>query len=191
MNPTEPASLEPFREALMALQRLLRRYDDRGAVIGGIAASLLGAPRFTDDIDAVFLLSLQDVPAFLDAARAEGLASRIEDAPAFARRTRVLLLRHEASGTPVDISLGVLPFELEMVERARTQAFGNLALRLPTPEDLIITKAIASRPKDLEDIRAIAARHPVLDRGRIEAWVTAFAEVLETPDLWQQVKALL
>lgn len=38
-----------------------------------------------------------------------------------------------------------------MVERAGTKSFANLSLRLPTPEDLIVMKAIAHRPKDLED----------------------------------------
>jgi len=59
------------------------------------------------------------------------------------------------------------------------------------PEDLIILKAIASRPKDLEDIRNIALTYPDMDRARIEYWVREYAELLETPDLWEQTKALL
>jgi hypothetical protein len=66
-----------------------------------------------------------------------------------------------------------------------------LRLRLPTPEDLIIMKAIAHRPKDLEDIRTIADKYPNLDVKRIEKWVKAFGEVLETPELWNLINSLL
>jgi hypothetical protein len=38
------------------------------------------------------------------------------------------------------------------VERSKLYQIGPLALRLPTPEDLIILKAVAHRPKDLLDI---------------------------------------
>lgn len=78
-----------------------------------------------------------------------------------------------------------------MVARSSTKSFANLSIRLPTPEDLIIMKAIAHRPKDLEDIRTIAEKYPNLDMKRIEEWVKAFGDALERPDLWHQVKSLL
>jgi hypothetical protein len=40
--------------------------------------------------------------------------------------------------------------------------------RLPTPEDLMILKSVAHRPKDLPDITEIASRHPDLDGAGIE-----------------------
>jgi hypothetical protein len=49
-------SLEPFRAAIESLQRLLHKFDERGVIIGGIAVGFLGKPRFTADIDAVFLI---------------------------------------------------------------------------------------------------------------------------------------
>jgi hypothetical protein len=85
----------------------------------------------------------------------------------------------------------MLPFEEEMVERASIKVFANLSACLPTPEDLIIMKAIAHRPKDYEDIRTIVDKHPNLDHRRIENWVTSFAEVLELPDLWNEIKQIL
>ena len=36
------------------------------------------------------------------------------------------------------------------------------------PEDLIIMKAIAHRPKDMLDIESIITSHPKLDRKRIQ-----------------------
>jgi len=139
----------------------------------------------------MILLSVDDLPAFLEAAAQEGLEPRIPDALDFARRHRVLLLRHRESGINVDISLGILPFEQEAVERSQVHRIGSIELRLPTPEDFIIFKAVAHRPVDLEDIRAVIAKHPNLDRERIRGWVQAFAEVLEMPELWEDIAPLL
>ena len=184
-------SLEPFRAAIESLQRLLHKSNDRGVIIGGIAVGFLGKPRFTADVDAVFLLSIKDISPFVKLAQVEGILPRIPDAEEFARKNRVLLLRHFPTEIDIDISLGILPFEQELVERGSTKIFADLSIRLPTPEDLIIMKAIAHRPKDLEDIRTIADKYPNLDRKRVEERVKSFGDVLELPDLWDQVKSLL
>jgi hypothetical protein len=106
------------------------------------------------------------------------------------RFANVQLLRYKPTQTEIDISLGILPFEHEMVERGSLKSFADLTVRLPTPEDLIIMKAIAHRPKDLEDIRTIADKYPDLDMARVEGWVRTFGVALELPDLWEEIKLL-
>jgi predicted nucleotidyltransferase len=182
--------IEPFRAAIEATQRLLVRFNNRGVIIGGIAVGFLGKPRFTEDVDAIFLLSIHDIPEFLEAARQEGIQPRNPDAAEFARKSRVLLLQHVPTEINIDISLGILPFEEEMVERGVVQSTGTLSIRLPTPEDLIILKAIAHRPKDLEDIRTIIDKNPALDIDRIKQWVRSFGEILEPPTLWADIAEL-
>lgn len=184
---TPPHDLAPLLAPLAATQRLLERFDNQGIIIGGVAASLLGKPRLTADVDAVLLLSVKDLPRLMEAAAQEGLAPRFTDAQVFARRHRVLLLRHQESGINVDISLGVLPLEVEAVERSKVYQIGPLAIRLPTPEDLIIFKAVAHRPKDLLDIQALIESHPDLDGKRIERWVREFARLLEMPEVWDDI----
>ena len=189
MTPLEEVT--PLLAPLAALQRLLARFDDQGIVIGGVATSLLGRPRLTADVDAVILLSVEDLLLLIEAAAQEGLVPRITDAEDFARRHRVLLLRHQESGINVDISLGMLPFEVEAVERSVIHQVGSLAIWLPTPEDLIIFKAVAHRPKDLMDIQALLESHPDLDRERVRRWVREFAQALEMPELWDDIAAWL
>jgi hypothetical protein len=48
-------SVTPFFAPIQALQNLLSQFNDWGVIIGGVAASLLGTPRYTVDLDAVFL----------------------------------------------------------------------------------------------------------------------------------------
>ena len=187
-----PDEIEPFFEPLQSLQNLISRFNERGVVIGGVAAGVLGKARFTEDLDAMILLSTQDIPRLLEAAKQEGIEARIENATEFAKKTRVLLLRHVITDTNIDISLGIMPFEQEMIERSTMHEFdSSLHVRLPTPEDLVIMKAIAHRPKDLQDIQIIADKYPNLDYTRIEHWIRSFAEVLEMPDLWKQIEEIL
>ncbi len=186
-----PDDFAPLIKPLEALQRLLDQFEERGVIIGGIATGFLGKPRFTIDLDAIFLASIKDIPKILDLAKREGIEARIQDAVEFAKKNRVLLLRHSESNINIDISLGILPFEEEVVDRSVLHNAGLLSVRLPTPEDLIILKAIAHRPKDLLDIREIALNNPNLDVSRIERWVKDFAELLETPELWGQVEKIL
>lgn len=183
--------LESLKGPIAAVQRLIARFNDRGIIIGGVAASVLGMPRFTADADAMLLLSLDELGLLLKLAREEGLTPRLQDVEAFARRSRVVLLRHDESGINVDISLGLLPFEIEAVERSQEIDIGSLRIRLPMPEDLIILKAVAHRPKDMTDIEAVLSVQRHLDYDRIEFWVRQFAEVLEMPGLWSDVEKMI
>ncbi len=58
MNP----NIKPFVTPLAAVQQVIDRFNQQGMIIGGIAASLLGKPRLTADIDAVLLLSVDELP---------------------------------------------------------------------------------------------------------------------------------
>jgi len=127
----------------------------------------------------------------VDAASQQGITPRIADAEIFARKNQVLLLLHQTSGINIDISLGILPFEIEMIERSQELKVGGLHLRLPTPEDLIILKAVAHRPQDLIDIQAIATSNPGLDKERVQFWVEQFGAALEFSDLWEHISQLL
>jgi len=188
---TLPEQFISLIEPLIALQHLLDRFGERGVIIGGIATGFLGKPRFTVDLDAMFLASTKDIPHILELAKAVGIEPRTDKVEEFAKKSRVLLMRHTVSGANIDISLGILPFEEEVVERSVSYKIEKISVRLPTPEDLIIMKAIAHRPKDLEDIRTIVDNNPELDLKRIEYWVKSFAEVLGMPDLWKQIEEIL
>ena len=188
---TFPKYFLEMLEPLQALQRLITRFEERGVVIGGMAVGFLGNPRFTVDVDAMFLASQSEIPKIFRLAKEEGIEPRIANAEEFAKKNRVLLLRHVSTGVTIDISLGALLFEEEVVDRSVLHDAGQLSVRLPTPEDLIILKAVAHRPKDLLDIREVVRNNPNPDVSRIEYWVKYFAGVLETPDLWNEIQQIL
>jgi len=100
----------------------------RGTVIGGVAASLRGKPRLTDDVDALVLEA--DAELLLRTGIKFGFTPRINDAAEFSMQTRVLLLRYRPGDVDIDISLGALPFEDEVVERSTWIRAGNVRIRL-------------------------------------------------------------
>lgn len=186
-----PEQLDSLVEPLKALQRVLDRYGGKGVLIGGIAVGFLGRPRLTVDLDAMFLASVTDIPRILELAAEQGIEPRQPNVAEFAARSRVLLLRHKNSGIGVDISLGILPLEVEIVERSVRHDAGALIVQLPTPEDLIILKAVAHRPKDMLDIREIVNNNPGLDHARIKRWVKDYAKTMEAPELWEELEKIL
>jgi len=135
---------EPVRDLLA----WLRKSKVRGFLIGGLAASLLGRPRYTRDVDALVFIDEKKWAAFLDQGRAFSFIPRIDDPVAYAHRVRVFLLRHEKSSLDFDLIVAGIPFEEEILSRVRKIKVGRSAYPVPTPEDFIILKAIANRPKD-------------------------------------------
>lgn len=185
---------EPPKNLLTVLSSLaewLNHEKVSYAIIGGVAIGLIGQARATQDIDAVVWLDLENAAALIDSGARFGFVPRISDPVGFARKTRVLLFRHADTKIGVDISCGVLPFEQEMIERAVEFTAGDLMLNVASPEDLIITKAVAHRSRDLIDIDNLLDIYPGLDFSRVRFWVKEFASVLEAPELVEDLEKLL
>lgn len=124
---TEPIAASLLRP-LAALGRWLDAVHAQAVVVGGVAVSFLGRPRFTQDIDALAILAEAEWEAALTAAAAHGIEPRIEDPVGFARRARVLRLRHNESGIDIDVILGGLPFEKDAVAQGRTYSVGGISV---------------------------------------------------------------
>lgn len=168
-------------------------FDDAGVsavVVGGVAVSLLGRPRFTRDIDALVDLDEARWPDLVEAAHRARIVPRIEDALPFARRSRVLLLRHTPSQIDIDVILGGLPFERATVAAAQPRSVGDLTVRLPRVEDLMIMKAVAQRPQDLLDLEGLMAAHPDADLALVRRWVAEFSVAATMPALLEEFDRL-
>lgn len=189
MPEKEPLTL-PF-PVLRDFVNWLKSEGFQGIITGGIAASVLGRPRVTRDVDSLVFIEEESWEKFVNSGLRFGFIPRIQDIITFAIKTRVLLMKHEPTGIDVDISLGVLPFEYESIERSVWIDVGGLSIPLPTPEDLIIMKAVAHRERDLLDIESILDAHPNLDFKRIRKWVSEFSRALEMPEILNDLENIL
>ena len=172
--------LDDFEHPLQALLKILKNENIPHVIIGGLAVSQLSRPRLTADIDIL-----------IGSALSADFSLRIDVAEQFARQNRVLLLIHNQTQIHVDVSLGLLPFEREVIERSSRVSVGEFQLPLPSVEDLIILKAVAHRRIDLQDITNLVDAHHDLDRRRVKRIVAEFAEALEMPEILQDVMAIL
>lgn len=149
-------------------------------VIGGVAVIACGVPRSTIDIDATVRVDTMDLEALAIACSTHGLEPRIVDALAFAGTNQVYLAVHRPSGVPVDISLAWLPFEHEAIEHSTLASYGLVVIRIPRPEDLLIYKLVASRPRDVDDAEQLLLLHGrTMDLVRVRRVLGDFCETLE------------
>jgi predicted nucleotidyltransferase len=151
-------------------------------IIGGIAVIARGVPRLTRDVDATVAGGGVDLADLVRRLVAHELVPRIEDAIEFAEANQVLLLRHEPTGVDVDLSIAWLPFELEAIAAAQPLELAGARVAVARPEDLIIYKAVAFRPQDLQDIeRLLVLYGSSIDLARIRRVVGEFAAALDEP----------
>lgn len=176
----------PLQPLLKSVNDVLSWLDRRGVpavFIGGLAASILGRPRVTRDVDILIELSEEGWDEFVLSGEQYGLRRRIQDCVDFARKSRVFLMRHVASGIDVDLIVAGLDFEREVIARAIKTHVGGMKIPLATVEDLIIMKSIAQRGRDTADIEALIDTHANLDWERVQAWAKEFSLALDRSDI--------
>jgi predicted nucleotidyltransferase len=177
--------------ALTDVMRWLTAEGIRGTIVGGVAASILGRPRMTRDVDVLIVAEDTGWDRLVRSASAFFITPRIDAVVDFAARTRVLLLRHETSGVDIDVMLGGLSFHRELIDRSSSVDVGTLQIRVPSAEDLVIMKAVARRPRDMADIESIVSVHPGLDLDRIRQKLREFSSLLEMPEIHDDFEQLL
>ncbi len=162
----------------------------RFCFIGGLALIRWGEPRQTNDADLTLFTGFKNEEAFVDPLL-EVFAARRDDAVAFALQNRVLLLK-AANGTPIDISLGGLPFEERLVARATDfEYLPGLSLTTASADDLVILKSFAGRPRDWLDVEGILIRQGTkLNWDLIVSELTPLCELKESPETVDRLLAM-
>jgi hypothetical protein len=178
--------------ALRDLQAALAAHGRPAMIIGGIAVMARGVPRQTIDIDATIAAEGTDLDELLHTLERHRVLPRVPDALAFARERQVLLLRHEPSGTPLEITLAWLPFELDALARASVVDFRGVPVRVATAEDLVVYKAVAWRERDRSDIERLLVRHhSTINMDAVRSLVRQFADALDEPERIEAFESLL
>ena len=162
----------------------------RFCFIGGIALQRWGEPRLTVGVDLTILTGFGPEARYIEEL-CGAFAGRFADAAEFAHRHRTLLLQSE-QGIAIDITLGALPFEERVIERATSYQFLTEArLNTCSVEDLIILKAFADRPRDWSDIEGV-----ILRTGDRIAWeiveneLPPLCDAKEAPQILPRLAAL-
>jgi hypothetical protein len=175
-----------LQSALHKAVTLLAENGYSFAVIGGIAVSVWGQTRATYDIDIKVLVPENGY---------DSIRALIRDAcPERARphtAENSLIIDTIIDGVIIDFLLALPGYEENIINRAVSKKLDEYEVPVCAPEDLIIQKVIAGRPRDWQDIEGILIeQHGKLDREYMEEWLGQFAEVLEQPSMLSQYNSI-
>jgi len=166
-----------FEEILSKIASSLRKRNIPHMIIGGQAVLLYGEPRLTRDIDITLGVNIDHIGEVLAAAAEAALKPIPEDIGSFVRQTMVLPLIDEPSGIRVDLIFSFTPYETQAIGRAKRVLILGEEVHFASPEDLIIHKIFAGRPRDLEDARIVLLKNPDIDNTYIRGWLVEFDAV--------------
>src|SRR5579871_1191104 len=138
-----------------ALRDLVSVFDRLGtpyAVMGGIAVRLYGIPRPTHYIDFTVAIDRPRLSEFYEAvqalgytvpeAHATGWVDQVSGMPLV--KVRLYL---EGRGIDIDVFLAESPFQEQLLTRRRREELDNASIWFVSPEDLILLKLLARRPR--------------------------------------------
>jgi hypothetical protein len=176
--PIAPAAADVLRALAGVLEHWGPWY-----LFGAQAVIAYGHPRLSADVDVTLKLT-PDVPdRFAREMNAAGFQLRVQD-PEFVRTTRVMPFVHLSTGMPLDVVLAGSGLEDEFLLRARPLDIGGAIVPTIHPEDLIVAKILAGRPKDIDDARGLWRIHGrQLDAARIEGVLDLLEQALSQSDL--------
>jgi len=177
-------------QAADGLQALMRERQWRFCFIGGLAVQHWGEPRITRDVDVTLLTGFGNEEAFTEALLTR-FRPRVPDFWEKALRARVALLQDD-NGVGLDVALGALPFEAQVIERSREVRFlPEWSLRICSAEDLIVMKSLAGRPRDWLDVETIIIRQASkLDWPYIGRELAPLAQLAERPGVLGELERL-
>jgi len=163
-----------FEEILTRIARSLERHGLPYMVIGGQAVLLYGEPRLTRDIDITLGVNIDHISSLLAAIQEIPLEPIPDDIRSFIGQTMVLPALDETTGIRVDFIFSFTPYETEAIRRARKVIMLDQDVCFASPEDVIIHKIFAGRPRDMEDARIILLKNPDIDVEYTRKWLREF-----------------
>ena len=181
----------PVADLLEALASALQPLGAPWYLFGAQAALLYGAARLTADVDVTVELGDRPIAQLLETLGAGGFKPRVRDVDDFVARTRVVPLEHVATGMPLDVVLAGPGLETIFFERRRERILDGVRVPVASPEDVVVMKVLAGRPKDADDVVAILAADAALDLGIIRETLGLLERALDQSDLLPALETLL
>lgn len=180
-----------FEEVICSISLELQSRRIPYMLIGGQAVLLYGEPRLTRDIDitlGVDVDKLQDIISLADKLMLKILP---EDVEKFVRQTMVLPLLHEKTGIRVDFIFSFSPYERQAIERAKKVRLMDQDVCFAAPEDVVIHKILAGRPRDMEDVAGILQRMPDMNFTYMRDWISNFSAALENDEILNRFESMV
>lgn len=136
------------------------------------------------DVDVTVEIAPEEARGFALSMEEAGFELRIRNVEEFVERTRVLPFVHPATQIPLDVVFAGPGLEELFLDRARSVELAGINIPVISPEDLVVTKILAGRPKDLADARGVLKEQGVsLDLDQIRGTLDLLERSLDRSDL--------
>jgi predicted nucleotidyltransferase len=177
-----------FTTVIAAISRALERSGIEFALVGGLAASLQGRIRATEDVDLIIDADVEATLTFLRAMDPAEFQPWFPEVETVVHNALILALEHVPSEIRLDLAVGVSGFEQQIVRRAERCTIADFEIPIATAEDLVLMKALAGRPQDEADIAGIIEkRSAALDWDYCLAVASQLDSVVDF-DLLEKIK---
>lgn len=170
--------MKDLTEALREIAGIFESLSACYAVMGGMAVRIHGIPRPTHDIDFTVALPRERLPDFFARATEAGYTvaesylrgwvDQVAGMPLV--KLRMYLAAH---GIDIDIFLAESDFQASLLARRRREDLEGGPLWIVSPEDLILLKLVAGRPRDLVDVQDVIFTQGQLDERYLHRWAAA------------------
>ena len=147
--------MSPPAELLASLANVFASFGARWYVFGAQAVVVWGRPRLTADIDVTAFIASDDVARFVRSMTDARFDLRFDATPEFLAATRVLPFVHRSTGWPLDVVLAGPGLEERFMDRAVVVEFAGVPAPVIRAEDLVVTKVLSGRPRDVEDVYGV------------------------------------
>jgi len=146
-------------------------------VMGGLAVRALAIPRPTNDVDLTILCSREKLSGLLSNWQSKsiqvpeiyltGWLDRVADMPLVKLKTQI----SPEHSVDLDIFLCETEFQRSLISRRiQAEIDDQRSIWIVSPEDLVLLKLIANRPRDLIDVADVLFVQGQLDEAYMKHW---------------------
>jgi len=180
-----------FEKIICSISSELNRRNIPYMLIGGQAVLLYGEPRLTRDIDITLGVDVDKIDDVISVAHDLALKILPENIEDFVRKTMVLPAIHEETGIRIDFIFSFSPYERQAIAQAKKVRMLDQDIHFAAPEDVVIHKIVAGRPRDVEDVRGILLKTPDMDIVYVRKWLDDFSAGLEDDEIKKRLESVL
>jgi hypothetical protein len=153
----------------------LERMTIEYVIMGGLAVRAYSIPRATVDIDFTLALDRERLPELFDALESDDYAipepyrtGWVDDV----KGLKLVKLKRYIAGHSIDVDLFLAesPFQTEILRRKCLADVEGRRYWIASPEDLVLLKLVAGRPRDLIDVGDVLFTQGQLDVEYMERW---------------------
>jgi hypothetical protein len=162
---------ETFHDFVQAIESLSLPY----ALMGGFAVRVYGIPRSTQDVDITILCDEENLLSLIRAIEERGYI--VDDIYKRGWKDSVagmplVKCRRYVGGRAIDVDVFLCEsaFQFSLLNRRRREIAEDWTFWLVSPEDLLLLKLIAARPRDYLDAKDVLFTQGQLDEDYMRHW---------------------